>query len=156
MIQINLNSIVSSISSIHLSVNSAKSKYMFFSLNPSSLPNYPTFKVFDKSIEHVNTFRYLGLIFSSKLSWADHILHISKKARRLIGMIYRHLNNSCSSPTLLTLYSTIVHPILEYCAIIWDPSSSIYSSTLESVQCFALKVVSKSWSSSYSSLYYPN
>ena len=42
-----------------------------------------------------------------------------------------------------------MHPVLEYGSPIWDPPSFSLSSTLESVQNFALKLASKSWSQSY-------
>ena len=63
-------------------------------------------------------------------------------------IIYIH----CSSSTLLTLYKLLVHPILEYAAVIWDPVFHTNSNSLESVQHFTLKIVSKSWFSDYSSL----
>ena len=53
---------------------------------------------------------------------------------------------------LHTLYKTLVRPILEYAAVIWDPTSKSASNSLVSVEHFALKLFSKSWSSNYSSL----
>ena len=70
----------------------------------------------------------------------------------MLGLIYRHFYLHCTSSTLLTLYFTLVRPILEYSSVIWDPSSSTTISALESVQFFALKVVSKSWSTDYNLL----
>ena len=70
----------------------------------------------------------------------------------MLGLIYRHFYLHCTSSTLLTLYFTLVRPILEYCSVIWDPSSLTTISALESVQCFALKLVSKSWSTDYNFL----
>ena len=68
-----------------------------------------------------------------------------------LGLIYRHFYKS-SSKTLLSLYVTLVRLILEYASLIWDPSSPCVSSSLDAVQHFVLKLASKSWSSSYSSL----
>ena len=151
-VQSDPNSIVSTIASIHLTINPAKSKYMIFSLHPHILNSpTPNILILNSSLERVYNFHYLGLLFSPKLSWSDHIQVCTKKARRLIGLIYRHFYNCCSSKSLLTLYISIVRPILKYCSVVWDPSST-YSSILESTQFFALKVISKSWSSSYSHL----
>ena len=74
------------------------------------------------------------------------------KARKRLGLIYRHFYHHCPSSTLLTLYKMLVSPILEYGAAIWDPPSLTAISSLESVQHFALKMASKSWASSYPSL----
>ena len=51
--------------------------------------------------------------------------------------------HNSSTSTLIRLYITLVRPILEYCAVIWDRSSPSLSHSLESVQCFAIKLASK-------------
>ena len=103
------------------------------------------------SLERVYSFKYLGLQFSPSMSWSNHISQVIKKAKRLLGLIYRHFYKS-SSKILLSLYVTLVRLILEYTSVIWVPSSPSVSSSLEAVHHFALKLASKSWSSSYSSL----
>ena len=116
---------------------------MLFSSCPNSLPGYPTLTISGTPIEQVQSFRYLGLSFTPKLSWSDHITAIAQKARRIMGHLYRQFYKSCSSPTLLSLYFSIIRPVLEYSSVVWDPSSATHSSTLESVQYFTLKVISK-------------
>ena len=98
------------------------------------------------------SFKYLGLLFTPNLTWSTHIASTKKKAKKILGLIYRHFYQHCPSSTLITLYKTLVRPILEYAAVIWDPTSKSASNSLESVQHFALKLSSKSWSSNYSSL----
>ena len=122
----------------------------------------PTVKVASRGLVHhggslipherVYSFKYLGLLFKPNLSWSLHIQNICKKAEKVLGLIYRHFYLHCTSSTLLTLYFTLVRPIFEYCSVIWDPSSSNTISALELVQCFALKLVSKSWSTDYNLL----
>ena len=83
---------------------------------------------------------------------SPHNLHdgsIAKKARKLVGLLYRHFYKTCSTSTLLSLYYSIVRPVLEYASIIWDSAISSHSSIIEPVQSFALKVVCKSWSTPY-------
>ena len=46
----------------------------------------------------------------------------------------------------------IIRPLLEYGSVIWDPISPTLISFIESTQHRALKLVSKSWSTDYSSL----
>ena len=55
-------------------------------------------------------------------------------------------------PTLLSLYRTLVRPILEYGAVVWDPPSNTVSHLLKITQLFALKLSSKTCSADYSSL----
>ena len=152
-IQSDLNSITSWLSLNLLSVNPAKSKYMIFALKSQQCFDYlPPLQLNNLSIARVFTFRYLGILLSCNMTWASHISSISKKAKRLLGLIYRQFYKNSSTNTLLSLYLTIVRPVLEYGSPIWDPPSFSLSSTLESVQHFALKLASKSWSQSYDSL----
>ena len=92
------------------------------------------------------SYKYLGIIISN-LSWSLHIQSICCKSRKvIIGLLFRHFY-SHSSPSVL--YNTLVRPHLEYCSCLWDPSSS---ASISSLEFFALKLCSKNWSSSYSSL----
>ena len=70
----------------------------------------------------------------------------------MVGFLFRNFYSGSSPSTLLKVYTCLVHPILEYCSVAWDTSSSFASSSLESVLFFALKVTFKSWYSSYDSL----
>ena len=51
--------------------------------------------------------------------------------------------HNSSTSTVIRLYITLVRPILEYCAVIWDPSSPSLSYSLDSVQRFTIKLASK-------------
>ena len=106
----------------------------------------------DSPIDQVTSFKYLGVLISSNLSWSLHILSICRKSRKLIGILYRLFYRHTSPPALFKPYSTLIRPHLEYCSSIWDPSSSATISHLEKVQFFALKLCAKSWSSNYLSL----
>ena len=106
-----------------LSVNPSKSKYMIFSFKSQADFDYlPPLLLNHVSLERVYSFKYLGLQFSPSMSWSNHISQVIKKAKRLLGLIYRHFYKS-SSKTLLSLYVTLVRSILEYTSVIWDPSS---------------------------------
>ena len=64
------------------------------------------------SLEQVQLFKYLGVVISSRLSWSDHVLHVTAKARKSIGVIYRNFYRHSSPATLLQLYKSIVLPQL--------------------------------------------
>ena len=72
-----------------------------------------------------------------------------EKANKIIGLIYRHFYAKCSSSTLFTL---LICPLLEYGSMIWDPISPTLISFIDLSQHHALKLVSKSWFTDYSSL----
>ena len=59
---------------------------------------------------------------ASNLSWSQHIQEICKKTRRVLGMIYHRISENIDDPsTILKLYTTLVHPHLEYAAQVWNP-----------------------------------
>jgi len=84
-------------------------------------------------------------ISAPSLSWSQHIRGICSKARKIIGMLYRHYYQYADSNTLLKLYTSLIRPHVEYAAPVWDPSTVQDIQYLESVQKFALRVSSKQW-----------
>lgn len=63
---------------------------------------------------------YLGVTISNDLKWHDHISNKTKKANSVLGLLKRNLRY-CPHNCKRTAYVTLVRPILEYAAIIWDP-----------------------------------
>ena len=148
-----LDVISSWLTSKSLHINILKTKYMIFSHRPQAyFDQLPTIKIADSAIDRVSSFKYLGIVLKPNLSWSAHIHLLRKKAKKILGLIYRQFYKHCSSSTLLTLYKTLVRPILEYGSIVWDPPSPHVSDSLEQIQHFALKIISKSWTTDYSSL----
>ena len=152
LLQSDLDIVTSWFSSNRLSVNPSKSKYMFSLRRQSSFDSLPHLLLSTVPFVRVYSFKYLGIILSCNLSWSSHINSVIKRAKRLVGLIYRQFYSLSSSQTLLSLYITIVRPILEYGSAIWDPPSVSVSSSDESVLYFALKMVQKSWSAPYANL----
>ena len=98
-----------------------------------------------ESLELVNSIKYLGIHISHDLSWSDHVQHVSTKARKIIGLLYRKYYNFTSPATLLQLYKSLVRPHLEYASAIWSPYLQKDKILLEKVQKLALRMVTKHW-----------
>ena len=146
-----LAAISSWLSSHSLQINVQKLKYIFFSLrNQTVFDNFPPISVSGSILERVFSYKYLGIILRYNMSWSSHINTILRRSRKLLGLIYRQCSVllTPSYPYILPLSA----PVLEYGSIIWDHKSTSLISSLEKVQHFALKIASKSWSSSYESL----
>ena len=65
---------------------------MIFSPNNKKWKNLANFSIkINKStaIEHVNDYKYLGLIIDSNLSWKNHINYLKTKLSKILGMLYR-------------------------------------------------------------------
>ena len=134
----------------HLTLNPSKWKFMRVSRKRKH--TIPTILLEDVPLEHVDTFKYLGVTLSSDLSWTPHIESVCTKARKLLGLLYRHFYNTAGSNTLLELYATQIRPHLEYAAPVWDPYSAININKLENTQKLALKIFSRKWNLGYQEL----
>ena len=75
-----------------------------------------------EQLEDVTHMKYLGVIITSNLQWSLHFDEICKKAKTMLGLIYRNYaaNLSCSS-IIMRLYLTLVRRYLEYASHVWDP-----------------------------------
>ena len=70
------------------------------------------------NINRTNEAKFLGVIIDEHLSWKSHITYIKGKIAKNIGIMNR-LKFLLSEKTLLSLYSMLVLPYLNYCNIIW-------------------------------------
>ena len=103
-------------------------------------------------LEGVESYRYLGIVITPKLSWSTHIDLVCTKARKLISMLHRRFNTWADTNTLLCIYLTCIRPHLEYACQLWDPHPSSSIQQIEAVQKFACKVCLKRWDMDYDSM----
>ncbi len=94
-------------------LNNNKVKAMVISQKRS--PTRPQLELLGDPIDHVTNFKLLGVIVSNDLTWRSHILHITSKAKRLLGFLHRVFREG-DQPSLTRLYyKSIVLPHLDYC-----------------------------------------
>ena len=151
-LQMDIDCISEWVSCNKLTLNPTKCKTMVISRKRNSVQPYAQFVLNGRPLEQVETFKYLGILLSSDLSWSAHIESICTKARKLIGLLYRRFYGNIDDHSLLELYSVLVRPHLEYAAPVWDPHLTKYTNKLESVQKFALKMCLKQWDLGYQDL----
>ena len=121
-----------------MTFNATKCKHMTISRKRNRHTPAPPLSLNGSTLEDVPTFKYLGILITSDLSWSQHIQDMCSKARNLI---YRRYYQYADSNTLLRLYTSLVRPHVEYAAPVWDPFAIQDIQSLESVQKFALGYV---------------
>ena len=135
----------------HLTLNASKCKYMVISRKKiSSLPL--ALKLGGSDLERVECFKYLGLLLSENLSFSEHINLTCMKARKIIGLLYRRFYTNANSATLLQLYQSLVRPHLEYASPVWNPHMQKDIKSLQNVEKFALRMITKQWDLGYEEL----
>ena len=69
-------------------------------------------------IQEVKETAFLDVIIDNNLKWSAHIMYISKKIAKGIGILLK-FRKGFDNDTLLSLYHTFVYPYLHYCIHIW-------------------------------------
>ena len=75
----------------------------------------------------------LGITMSNNLSFKTHINNIVESAKRISAWILRTFRTREKIP-MLTLYKSLVRPILEYCSVLWAPVAKGDIQRLEEIQ----------------------
>lgn len=73
----------------------------------------------DVYVEKVDSFKYLGVTFDSKMSWANHVDRICKTVSKRIGVI-RKVKFYLPPCTLKLLATSLVMPHFDYCSSVWS------------------------------------
>ena len=94
---------------------------------------FPTQFIGGIPINQVESFKYLGVIISSDLSWSTHINSTCTKGRKQLGFLYRNFYQA-NHDSIAYLYKATVLPILDYCCCMWDPYQSTHTAKFEKVQ----------------------
>lgn len=126
----------------NMSFNSSKFEHINYGKDQL---NVHTYSAHDGStIESKRQVLDLGVTLSRDGSFTLHITNITKKARKQAGWILRTFRTRDITP-MLTLYKSLIIPLLEYCCQLWSPWRVGEIQLLESVQrSFTSKITSAS------------
>ena len=67
------------------------------------------------------------------MQWSHHIDIVCNKASKTLNFIWRNLSK-CSTEVKSTTYLTLVRPIMEYTACVWDPHPKYLTDSIEKIQ----------------------
>ena len=91
--------------------------------------------------------RDLGVWIDDKLKFHEHTSVTIAKANRILALMKRSFNINMN--IFLRLYTTLVHPILEYANIAWGPTFITDQKSLEKVQRRATKMLPELYNLTY-------
>lgn len=121
-----------------MDLNVGKCAVLTYSRNSRLIPfNYNLHNI---TLNRVTKFKDLGVIMSSNLSPGDHIDYICAKANSLLGFLFRTSKDFYSPKTLITLFKTLVRPVLEYSSVVWCPYQLNHIDSLERLQTRVIRL----------------
>ena len=96
-----------------------------------------------KVIETKEVVKDLGVYMSNDCTFNKQIESIIEKAKNITSWILRTFT-SRSQNTMLTLYKSLVIPILEYCSVLWNPAKIGQIQRIEEIQRSFLRKINGS------------
>ena len=100
-----------------LSLNIKKTHVMVFGRKSKNQTNDLSVTIEGTKLEIVKHTKFLGVILDNEINWKQHILHISQKLSKSLGILKR-ARQFLNTSTLLQLYYSFLYPYLSYCCII--------------------------------------
>ena len=109
---------------------------MIISFSHGGLSNeVPNILIDGKVVERVDHVKLLGITLSNDLTWKRHVDNIMKKAGKRIYMLYQLKRAGVNQADLVTIYISVVRPVVEYACPVWHTNLPIYlSDNIEMIQ----------------------
>src|SRR3989442_8137468 len=127
-----------------MKLNTTKCKVLSISRNTSSVTKYDYGFHYPNQgeilLDHVDSFKDLGVLFDSDLTFEDHIYAKINVASKMLGIIRRNfidLDKTC----FLLLYKCMVRSHLEYAGAVWNPYRKSLIKDIESIPKKATKLI---------------
>ena len=105
-------------------LNSEKCKEMIidFSRNYSLTSGIQSVTIGEQVLERGEHAKMLGVAISSNLTWSKHVDNIVSKAGKRVDMLYQLKRAGISQLDLVTIYVSVIRPVLEYACPVWSTS----------------------------------
>jgi hypothetical protein len=131
-------------------LNVTKTKYMLFSLR-GSLDLPIRVKIHDQcntssdrcscvELEKVDTFKYLGVLLDSQLSWKSHVNKLRQSLSCFLRKFY-YLKNICPQHVVKNIYCALVHSRLTYGICCWGGTYVSHLKPLITLEKFYIRIL---------------
>ena len=128
-----------------MKINPEKSKEMIICFAQGSNPRneVPALVLDGNVVKRVDHVQLLGVILSHDLTWNLHVDNIVRKAGKRVYMLYQLKRAGVSQADLITIYISVVRPVLEYACPVWHTNLPIIylSENIEMVQKRAMRAI---------------
>jgi len=114
-----------------LNLNGSNCKLMtYFRVSP----HYSTYTLSGCALDRTTYADDLGVYMDPLIKFFGHITTMVNKARGVLAFIKRWSKEFDDPYVTKTLFTSLVRPILEYCAPVWTPQYGVHIDRIESAQ----------------------
>ncbi len=126
-----------------MSTNTKKTKEMLIYFGKKvSKDIVPQVIIDEKKIERINTFKLLGVILSSDLSWGPHVSYMLQKISKRYYIIFQLAKIGIVHHEIVMIYCAIIRSVLEYACAVWHSGLTItQSDDIERVQKRCMRII---------------
>ena len=126
----------------NLSLNVMKTEFILMGTTQNILKigDLLAIRVQGHTVKCVYKAKYLGMVIDDKLTWKDHIDHVSLKIKHNLG-IMKCVRNDIPKESLIALYRTMVEPYLRYCNNIWGKCCAMLIGKLQTLQNRVARII---------------
>ena len=125
----------------NMRLNPTKCQVMQISFARRQLPP-PEIKLLDQIIPESQHVKLLGVIVRNDLRWTDHVNNVTSRAAKKLYILRMLKRFAMPTTDLLTVFTSYIRPILEYCCVVWHFSLTLHQENqLERIQKRALRTI---------------
>ena len=126
-----------------MKINSEKSKEIIisFAQDGNCRSTIPNIKIDGRDIAQACHAKLLCVTISQDLTWNKHVDNIVKKAGKCLYMLYQLKRAGITQKDLVSVYISVVRPVLEYACPVWHTNLPQYLSDNIEVIKRALKCI---------------
>jgi hypothetical protein len=124
-----------------LLLNVAKCKWTLFGSNSRlSQSDIPEISINNSPLEHVKTYKYLGLNLDCNLNWHEHIDRMCKKIKQRLGVLKR-VRKYLDQDTTTLLFNAMILPIADYCDTVYGTCGKTLLSKVNRLLCKGGRII---------------
>ena len=123
-----------------LSLNVTKTNFIIFQPYNKPLKQHITLKINNKAIMEKNNIKYQGVIIDSHLNWKNHMLMVSKKISRCIGIMCK-LRQFMNTSMLKNIHYSLLYSHMVYAIQVWRSACISEINKILVLQKRALRII---------------
>ena len=108
--------------------------------DPDFRSTVPRLIIDGNEIDNVQYAKRLGVTISSDITWNKHFENIVAKAGKRVYMLYQLKRPEIGQHDLVTIYVSVIKPVLEYACPVWHTLNIHLTESIETVQKWRLNV----------------